>query len=47
MAWFEDTSYEDRLIGFEKLEDLLGVIYKRAKGIFILMEYISKNKQDE
>ncbi|MDI6801170.1 MAG: hypothetical protein QMD01_03805 [Thermodesulfovibrionales bacterium] len=102
MAWFEDTPYEDRLIGFkkkateirklllgtlllaegtwkdyleqkpagievlqvikeaeedfvnssladrlEKLEDLLDVIYKRAKGIFLLMEYISKNKQDE
>jgi hypothetical protein len=29
---------------FEKIEDLLDVILKRAKGIFLLMEYISKNE---
>lgn len=46
MAWedFVDSSLADR---FERLEDLLDVIYKRANGIFLLMEYISKNKQDE
>jgi len=41
---FVDSSLEDR---FEKLEDILDVIYKRANSIFLLMEYISKNKRDE
>lgn len=38
---FMDSSPTDR---FEKLEDLLDVISKRAKGIFLLMEYISKKQ---
>ncbi len=38
---FMDSSLTDR---FEKLEDLLDVILKRAKGIFLLMEYISKGQ---
>ena len=38
-----NSSLTDR---FEKLEDLLDVILKRAKGIFLLMEYISKSKQN-
>jgi hypothetical protein len=37
---FMNRSLTDR---FEKIEDLLDVILKRAKGIFLLMEYISKN----
>ncbi|MCL4537727.1 MAG: hypothetical protein M1610_09075 [Nitrospirae bacterium] len=41
---FVNSSLADR---FEKLEDILDVIYKRANSIFLLMEYISKNKQDE
>lgn len=41
---FVNNSLTDR---FEKLEDLLDVLNKRAKGIFLLMEYISKNKQDK
>jgi len=40
---FMNSSLTDR---FEKLEDLLDVILKRAKGIFLLMEYISKGKQN-
>ncbi len=36
---FINSSLTDR---FEKLEDLLNVILKRAKGIFLLMEHISK-----
>ena len=40
---FVNSSITDR---FEKLEDLLDVISKRAKGIFLLMEYISKGKQN-
>ena len=39
---FVNSSITDR---FEKLEDLLDMISKRAKGIFLLMEYISKGKQ--
>ncbi len=38
---FMDSSLTDR---FEKLEDLLDMISKRAKGIFLLMEYISKRQ---
>ena len=30
---------------FDKLEDILTVIHKRAKGLFLLMEYIAKEKQ--
>ncbi|MDA8223328.1 MAG: hypothetical protein M0Z35_16875, partial [Desulfitobacterium hafniense] len=41
---FVNSSLADR---FEKLEDILDVIYKRANSIFLLMEYISKNKQDD
>ena len=40
---FMNSSLTDR---FEKLEDLLDVILKRAKGLFLLMEYISKGKQN-
>lgn len=40
---FVNSSLTDR---FEKLEDTIEVILKRAKGIFLLMEYISKGKQD-
>jgi hypothetical protein len=39
---FMNSSLTDR---FQKLEDLLDVISKRAKGIFLLMEYISKGKK--
>jgi hypothetical protein len=39
---FVDSSLRDR---FDKLENILNVIHKRAKGIFSLMEYISKEKQ--
>ncbi len=38
---FIDSSLTDR---FERLEDLLELISKRAKGIFLLMEYISKKQ---
>ena len=40
---FMNSSLTDR---FERLEDLLDVILKRAKGMFLLMEYISKGKQE-
>ncbi len=30
---------------FDKLENILTLIHKRAKGIFLLMEYIAKEKQ--
>jgi hypothetical protein len=36
---FVNAALTDR---FEKIEDLLDVILKRAKAIFLLMEYISK-----
>jgi hypothetical protein len=39
---FVNSALIDR---FEKIEDLLDVILKRAKAIFLLMEYISKNEQ--
>ncbi len=39
---FIDRSITDR---FERLEDLLGVISKRARGIFLLIEYFS-NRQN-
>ena len=38
---FMNSSLTDR---FEKLENLLDVISKRTKGIFLLMEYISKRQ---
>jgi hypothetical protein len=40
---FVDSSLTDR---FEKCENLLDVILGRAKGIFLLMEYISRGKQN-
>ncbi len=40
---FIDSTLTDR---FEKLEDLIGVVSKRAKGIFLLMEYVSRVKQN-
>jgi len=39
---FIDSSLKDR---FDKLEDILSVIHKRAKGLFLLMEYVAKEKQ--
>ncbi len=39
---FIDSSLTDR---FEKLENILNVIHKRARGIYVLMEYISKHKE--
>ncbi len=39
---FVDSSLRDR---FDKLENILNVIHKRAKGLFFLMEYIAKEKQ--
>ena len=39
---FPDSALADR---FEKIEDILDVILKRAKAIFLLTEYISKNKR--
>ena len=41
---FIDNSLTDR---FEKLENILNVIHKRARGIYVLMEYISKHKKTE
>ena len=38
---FVNSSLTDR---FERFEDTLDVTLKRAKGIFLLMEYISKGK---
>ncbi len=38
---FVDSSLTDRL---ERLEDLLDLISKRGKGIFLLMEFVSKGK---
>ena len=38
---FMNSSLTDR---FEKLEDLLDVISKRTRGIFLLIEYISKRQ---
>jgi hypothetical protein len=40
---FVNSALTDR---FEKIEDLLDVILKRAKAIFLLMEYISKHEQN-
>ncbi len=36
---FIDSTLTD---SFEKLEDLLGVISKRTRGIFLLIEYLSQ-----
>ncbi len=38
---FVDDSLTDRL---ERLENILDVIHKRAKGIFVLMDYQSKTR---
>jgi hypothetical protein len=40
---FVDSSLRDR---FDKLENILNVIHKRAKVLFLLMEYITKSKKD-
>ncbi len=40
---FVDSSLRD---SFDKLENILNVIHKRAKGLFFLMEYIAKSKRD-
>jgi hypothetical protein len=39
---FVDASLTNR---FDRLENILTLIYKRAKGLFLLMEYIAKEKQ--
>jgi hypothetical protein len=39
---FINSSLTDSL---EKLEDVIDVIHKRAKGIYTLMEYVSKHKK--
>ncbi len=39
---FINSSLTDSL---ERLEDVLDVIHKRAKGIYALMEYVSKHKK--
>jgi len=39
---FTNSSLTDR---FEKLENILVVIHKRARAIYGLMEYISKNRK--
>jgi hypothetical protein len=41
----EEAFVNDSLTKFDKLEDILTVIHKRAKGLFLLMEYIVKEKQ--
>ncbi len=38
---YVDTSLRDR---FDRLESILNVIHKRAKGLFLLTEYIAKEK---
>jgi hypothetical protein len=38
-----DTSLRDR---FDRLESILNVIHKRAKGLFLLTEHIAKSKRD-
>ena len=40
---FVDRSIKDR---FKRLEDILNVIHKRAEGILLLLEFVSKNEQD-
>ena len=37
-----DTSLRDR---FDRLDSILNVVHKRAKGLFLLTEYIAKGKQ--
>jgi hypothetical protein len=39
---FVDSTLRDR---FDRLESILTVIHKRAKGLFLLTEYIVKEKQ--
>ncbi len=41
---FIDNSLTDR---FERLENILNVIYTRSKGIYKLMEYLSKDKKSK
>jgi hypothetical protein len=38
---YVDTSLRDR---FDRLESILTVIHKRAKAIFLLTEYVAKEK---
>lgn len=40
---FVDASLTDR---FARLENILDVIHKRSKGLYMLMEYFSKYKKD-
>ncbi len=41
---FVDTSLTDR---FARLENVLDVIHKRTKGLYTMMEYLSKHKKFE
>ncbi len=40
---YVDTSLRDR---FDRLESILNVIHKRAKGLFLLTEYIAKDQKE-
>ena len=40
---FLDSSLTNK---FDRLENLLTLIHKRAKGLFLLTEYIAKSKRD-
>jgi hypothetical protein len=43
----EEAFLNDSLTSkFDRLEDVLSLIHKRAKGLFLLMEYIAKSKRD-
>jgi hypothetical protein len=39
---FVDSAVADR---FDRLENLLAVIYRRSKALFLLLEYLAKGKQ--
>jgi hypothetical protein len=41
---FVDGSIKDR---FKRLEDILNVIHKRAEGILLLLEYVSKSEKKQ
>lgn len=41
----EEAFVDGSLTRFDKLENILNVIHTRTKGIFLLMEYIAKEKQ--
>ncbi len=41
----EEAFVNGSLTRFDKLENILNVIHTRAKGLFLLMEYIAKEKQ--